>query len=238
MYSSEFCELINHPAWENEFVGYGNPDADILIIGQEAACPEGTDDWRKYYQHNCEQWKETVEKMLFAKEFNGIGEYRFPEFFNPSFPFKWQKSSPKKGVGLSGSTWYWYQRLINELYPEQCIASVGRINFFEKAFITELNGQTRVNQQVKLDDLEGNIRHRFDIMRLTSPFWSHFKVVLFLCGPYAKAINIKQFPSDKSKELYSSIFGEAVPFYYSQFSGRTNPMKFIREEAHNIKNEL
>lgn len=238
MYSSEFCELINHPAWENEFVGYGNPNADILIIGQEAACPEGEEDWEKFYQHNCEQWKETVNKMLFAKEFDGSGEYRFPEFFNPLFPFKWQKSSPKNGVGLSGSTWYWYQRLINELYPDLFRASAGRINFFEKVFITELNGQTRVNQKVKLDDLEGNIRHRFDIMRLTSSFWSHFKVILFLCGPYSKAINIKQFPSKESTELYSAIFGEAVPFFYSQFSGRTNPLKFIREQTQNIMNEL
>ena len=37
MFRKEFVDLVNHCNWRDKFIGYGNPDADILIIGQEVA---------------------------------------------------------------------------------------------------------------------------------------------------------------------------------------------------------
>ena len=44
----EFTKLVNSNEWENQFIGYGNPNSEILIIGQEAGLAEGTDDWKKF----------------------------------------------------------------------------------------------------------------------------------------------------------------------------------------------
>lgn len=62
------------------------------------------------------------------------------------------------------------------------------IDFFENAFITELNGQTRLNSKSEKQDVELNIRHRFDLMRASTPFWKHFKIVVLACGSYADAM--------------------------------------------------
>lgn len=62
-YIKEFKDLLDNPQWENEFVGYGNPNAKILIIGKEAAAEQGSIDWEKFYAHNHEQWKDTIKTL-------------------------------------------------------------------------------------------------------------------------------------------------------------------------------
>lgn len=63
MYRKEFIDLVNHCNWRDKFIGYGNPDSDILIIGQEvahdeesgnqeAAHDEEQDDCTKFYTKN------------------------------------------------------------------------------------------------------------------------------------------------------------------------------------------
>ena len=49
------------------FIGYGKPDADILIVGKECAFPEGSKDWKLFYEPNFAQWKESFEGHGFAR---------------------------------------------------------------------------------------------------------------------------------------------------------------------------
>ena len=183
-----------------EFVGYGNPDSEILIIGQEATHKEGDADWKKFYTPNCEQWQKTLKEGYSAKMWDGIGEYKFPEYFNPRFPFRDQLYKIQKrdkdgkplgdtsqGIGVS-ATWYWYQTIIDAVYPHQ-----GQyIDFFDHCFITELSNLTRPHSsnasKKEREERDMSIGKRFDLMKQTSDFWSHFKIVIFACGHYADAL--------------------------------------------------
>ena len=242
MYRQEFVDLVNHSNWRDKFIGYGNPDADILIIGQEAADDKESKNYKEFYAPNQSQWKVTIENNCLPQT----------EKFVPSFPFKTQKATIRSGDGNSGATWYWYQRLHDQIYPDAKDPN-GNINFFERIFITELNDKPRKNHRVKQENVESQIAKRFDIMRETKSFWSHFKVVLFLCGSYSEAIDVDSAreilatnPGDESAskkiELFESIFGQAIPFYGPQFSGRDrhhiHPKAWIEKYAGDVRKAL
>ena len=242
MNKNKFVELVNHSCWKDEFIGYGNPYADILIIGQEAADDKESKNYKEFYAPNQSQWKETIENNCLPQT----------EKFVPSFPFKTQKATIRSGDGNSGATWYWYQRLHDQIYPDSKDPN-GNINFFERIFITELNGEPRKNHKDKQENVESQIAKRFDIMSETKPFWSHFKVVLFLCGSYSAAIDVVSAqtilatnPGDESArkkiELFESIFGQAIPFYGPQFSGRDrhhiHPKAWIEKYADDVRKAL
>ena len=255
MYSKEFVDLVNHSNWRDKFIGYGNPDADILIIGQEAADDKESKNYKEFYAPNQSQWKVTIENNCLPQT---VYEepYEFPKFV-PSFPFKTQKATIRSGDGNSGATWYWYQRLHDQIYPDAKDPN-GNINFFERIFITELNGEPRKNHKDKQENIKSQIAKRFDIMRETKSFWSHFKVVLFLCGSYSEAIDVDSAreilatnPGDESAskkasekiELFESIFGhQAIPFYGPQFSGRDrhhiHPKAWIEKYAGDVRKAL
>ena len=57
MYNDAFETLVRNPKWKKRFIGYGNPDGDILIVGQEAAIQEGSEHWKSFYEPNQEQWE-------------------------------------------------------------------------------------------------------------------------------------------------------------------------------------
>ena len=242
MYSKEFVDLVNHSNWRDKFIGYGNPDAYILIIGQEAADDKESKNYKDFYAPNQSQWKVTIENNCLPQT----------EKFVPSFPFKTQKATIRSGDGNSGATWYWYQRLHDQIYPDAKDPN-GNINFFERIFITELNGEPRKNHKDKQENIKSQIAKRFDIMRETKSFWSHFKVVLFLCGSYSAEIDVVSAqtilatnPGDESArkkiELFESIFGQAIPFYGPQFSGRDrhhiHPKAWIEKYADDVRKAL
>ena len=246
MFRKEFVDLVNHSNWRDKFIGYGNPDADILIIGQEAADDKESKNYKEFYAPNQSQWKVTIENNCLPQT----------EKFVPSFPFKTQKATIRSGDGYSGATWYWYQRLHDQIYPDAKDPN-GNINFFERIFITELNGEPRKNHKDKQENIKSQIAKRFDIMRETKSFWSHFKVVLFLCGSYSEAIDVDSAreilatnPGDESAskkasekiELFESIFGQAIPFYGPQFSGRDrhhiHPKAWIEKYADYVRKAL
>lgn len=223
-YIKEFKDLLDNPQWENEFVGYGNPNAKILIVGKEAALKQGSTGWENFYKPNHAQWKDTIKNNLTWKHWDGKSEYKFPEFFNPQYPFYKQ---PFKCNGKNGTsaTWYWYQRLMdNIITPKE--TGERYIDFFENAFITELNGQTRLNSKSEKQNVKLNIRHRFDLMRASAPFWKHFKIVILACGRYADALK-------ENENLRKEIFGDAHTFFTGQLS-----MNKAKENVQNITEEI
>ena len=219
-YSKEFREIVNHPSWKDEFIGYGNPNASILIIGQEVALKSESEDWKKFYVPNQFQWLETINKEYTYKngyESNG-SNYDFPAFFNPAFPYYKQKffrltKSSKTKEGTS-PTYYNYQKLINAIVPhvQETDPQLGKIvDFFKYSFVTELNSEYRTNHTYVQPSIRKNIATRFDLMMATRSFWSGFRNVILACGSYADAIK-------KDENLKKAIFGEANVIYTRQLS--------------------
>ena len=200
------------------FIGYGNPDARLLIVGKECASPEGSEEWKKFYMPNFIHWKESFEGHGFG--FNsGKIPYDFDNGnFHPIFPFYQQRNKirRKEGENATSATYYYYQRLVDKIrrLANPNYKSPEHIDFFESCFITELNDISRLNdknlKKREHEEIEQHIRERFDWMRRTN-YFNQFKVVILACGPYAKAIN-------NDEKLKTDLFGKAYVVHCHQLS--------------------
>lgn len=203
--------MKSHP-----FIGYGNPDANILIVGKECAFSENSDVWNKFYKPNFIQWKESFEGHGFSYT-SGNEPYDFGHGnFHPIFPFFEQRNKRGKNKGDTSATYYYYQRLIDMVRAGSATQyeKFPNIDFFKDCFITELNDICRPNDnglsKVQHVEIENHIRERFDWMRRTN-FFNQFKVVILACGPYANAIK-------RDEKLKTDLFGEAFVVYCHQLS--------------------
>ena len=200
------------------FIGYGNPNADILIVGKECA-EEDKERQEKFYTHNFEQWEESLHGHGFGYRCGGE-PYNFESGnFHPIYPFykqlnKIDRSGDK--IGKTNSTYYYYQKFIDKLRARNVdnYTPSTHVDFFKDCFITELNDICRRNnkglKKDKRQETEEHIRDRFDWMRGTN-FFNQFKVVILACGPYAGAIK-------KDECLKIDLFGDAEVYYCNQLS--------------------
>lgn len=216
-------EMGKHP-----FIGYGNPDARILIIGKECAIednrkegdskksakPNSSEDWRKFIEPNFRHWLASFEGRGFGFR-NGGEPYDFESGnfhpINPSFKLENKRQTKDIKIGRPSATWYNYQRLIDKIRERK---KSDIVNFFDDCFITELNDICRPNDnnltKIERDEIRQHIQERFDWMRKTH-FFKQFKVVILACGPYADAIK-------KDAILEKDLFGDAKVFYSKQLS--------------------
>lgn len=212
------------------YIGYGNPNAKILIIGKECAsynpndrgcisCKNNNDceeykNYKEFYEKNFEQWYATIFEGHPCSCKSGENPYDFEsKNFHPRYPFFRQENKIRqkgKEKGTS-STYYWYQHLVDEIFGR---GKSEYINFFKDCFITELSDICRPNNKnISIEqgkETEDSIRNRFDWMRKTN-FFNQFKVVILACGPYATAIK-------EDDKLRFELFGNARIFYCNQLS--------------------
>ncbi|MBR3798815.1 MAG: hypothetical protein IKK36_07870 [Bacteroidales bacterium] len=201
------------------FIGYGNPDAKILIVGKECTAEEGSDNWKKFYAPNFNQWKKSFEGHGFDFK-SGIEPYDFEHGnfhpINPYYRLENKKQSKNKEVGRPSATYYYYQRLIDKIraWNGKEYKKSDYIDFFNDCFITELNNICRPNdsglKKPEHEKIEESIRKRFNWMRKTN-FFNQFKVVILACGPYSGAIK-------KDEKLCTELFGNAHIVYCHQLS--------------------
>lgn len=205
------------------FIGYGNPDADILIVGQECG-EEDKERLEKFVTHNFHQWSESFNGHGFGykpKDYI-VPYYDFEHgYFHPINPFyrlKNKKQTGKREVGRAPSTYYWYQRLIDKIRAKNIHITDSQkspiIDFFNDSFITELSDICRYGRKDlskdEHEEIRKHIEERFDWMRRTN-FFNQFKIVILACGPYAKAIK-------KDEILRKELFGDAKVYYCNQLS--------------------
>lgn len=222
-YNDGFKSVLNNKLWNEKraFIGYGNPNARILIIGKECGISQSDAAYSNEYIKNFTLWKNRDE----SKSFDSVTRWVERDtcdwsIFDPIAPYKdqyfkysWQKLSQNGKVEYdnfgTNRTWFNYQKLINyyrilgegELKPNFL-----RVDFFRDCFITELSELCRPNNR-HLDAeqrkaVELSIRNRFDMMHTTSSFWSQFSTVILACGPYSEALQ-------NDRMLRKSIFGNA-----------------------------
>lgn len=221
--TSTLNALLNNKVWKEKkaFIGYGNPDARILIIGKECAYRQGDDGYRNEYVRNFDMWQNHDKNKTYDSVNTWVERDTCDwSIFDPIAPFKGQyfkcrrtKTDEQDRITYdnfgTSKTWYNYQKLINfyrDMHKGCYLPNQTRIDFFKDCFITELSEICRPNNKrlnvMQRKEVEDNIRERFDLMRETSSFWSHFDTVVLACGPYSKALR-------ERPELRTSIFGNA-----------------------------
>lgn len=202
-------------AKEEAFIGYGNPAAQILIVGQEMTWRKDSDqlkEYNAYCKRNIFDWKKNLEQ----EEVTIQGDIQHPEDgvtteaferFNPLYPhylrfnkrlYIRNKDWHTSNYGAS-STWIHYQQLIDIIFKRPAPKI---IDFVKDCFITELSKETRPHNIELAEDLsreelkteksrqakatEKSIADRCPL--LNEPFFQDFPIIVLACGQYASKI--------------------------------------------------
>lgn len=202
MYKESFKNLVKY-AFENSkniktnktnpyYIGFGNPNSDVLILGQEKAISE--DNSEQILAESIDnpiQWNKIIENNI--SDIN----YRFYDdlsFKNPLHPYS--------GKPKNGNTWNYYQKLLKLIYPnlEDTINS-----FLLKSFISEINHQVSKRQLGKQNDIKRDTVNNH-------PYFKEFKVVILAFGKYLDKEDIEKTLNVKYKEDLSKPYQRFVIF--------------------------
>lgn len=169
-----FTEMLKQAKEQNfGYIGKGNIEAKILIIGKEIATPETDTETLNEYNGNLAQWERDIDKDLWDIPLRDRSKY------SPVCPYKGQYMRLDDGLGNWGTskTWLNYQKLHNYIFG----TSYDRINFHKNFFITELNDNpSPKTQNAKTDNLE----ERKHFIKNSEYFQSFSIVVLAGLGYY------------------------------------------------------
>lgn len=155
-----FKEFVDLCVSNNRYVGLGNPNAPILIIGKEPYTKEGNIDE-----------KSNAEEMM-SHIINGTLE-------NVYKPYKVTKDNTYLYKNWGNCTWSNYQNLIDLVFKGEK-SSEKQIDFLVNAFTTEMNDIPSRNSQ-SAD--KSKIPSR-KLLFKNSDFIQSFPVVILACGHY------------------------------------------------------
>jgi len=173
----------------NTFLGTGNPNAKILIVGKEVATNlESSDslekqnsistinnalDWNKNVLNNVNQ--ENIKPWLFNEQLDLANVDN-----NPLFAFK---GSIKK---YTSDTWKKYQKLYDIIFKGEINRNNElELDFQKQFFITEMSElpSKTTGKAIKNSDFEQKLQHRKDTF-FKSKFIQDFPIVVLACSNY------------------------------------------------------
>lgn len=181
-YSKLFIETVQNAFHTNTFVGFGNPESKILLIGKEPSKSPREEDQAKIYEktilNNAKDWLYNINNSDIAipdcKDDLNIS------LFNPLIPFKGMMLCQQK----VGHTWRKYQKLHDYLFN----ASSEYYNFHEDFFISELNDKP---SNTSKDANKESIPSRISFIK-HSAYFQNFKIVILACGPYLNTTLVEE----------------------------------------------
>lgn len=163
------------------YIGSGNPNSQILIVGKEVATDieEGIHKELEQinletFNNNCTSWIQNIKSLVMPTDI-------------PNWSFDSKENNPIhafKGVEIKkeGHTWRKYQKLNNFIFEKE---TQNVINFQDDFFITEMSilpSKTTAKAQKKADFLEKLSLRKETFFR--SEFIQDFSVVILACGNY------------------------------------------------------
>lgn len=154
-FKDSFKKIVKSCLESKAYLGSGNPNAEILVVGQESA-NETPEPW---YIANASDWNNIIAD---GKEFITHGSAK-------KFP--------------AGHTWSKYQKLHDYVYPEYY--SGGNVNFEERIFTTEMsdNPAKRNSLAKKNGAFVADLLNRKTTF-FREDFIQDFSVVVLACSGY------------------------------------------------------
>lgn len=200
-YSKEFKALIN--STHEEYIGHGNPNANILFIGQEGASDpyapigaDGRNDYMRSLKGNREDWSRNIQEEIW---YGNLGESCTPDTlknFNPLYPYKGQKFQVRTGSEESGNlkgtkgtarTWYNYQKLINRIFElfsaeRKPMTKEDDIDFHRYSFHSDMSAVALKKHSAKNEAGKKSVVERKSL--LSSVFFHNFPIVIAAVGHF------------------------------------------------------
>jgi len=216
-YSPEFIEAIKLAKEKGLFLGTGNPNANILFLGKEAAIDK---------EKSAQQHEREFLKNIADWDYNNSTNNQFTHIdnwitspspiFNSLYPYKGQRNTinRKKTVqnqiiynGGTSKTWYNYQKIIDAIYFNNIPSNL--INFHEYAFCSELNQETgRYSNDIPKNKRANSIEKRKELF--DKPFFKEFPITIVAVGHYVRDFDIDL------QDIFKKTFHEALSQEHSQ----------------------
>ena len=198
MYTEKFKQVVQYCKQNNLFVGYGNPNGKVLVIGKEAAhvAKEDLADHlekkkEELLQSNVAQW----EHILSTGEVPNYDGERPISDENPLYAYGNQfnkKDIRKEGKPYNGGTsdtYTKYEKLYEQLFLQG--EKLKKINFQKEFFITELSDYP-TKESYNDKEIEAlrqqSIEERKPLFAL--PFFKDFPIVIVAAGDYPSRYQI------------------------------------------------
>lgn len=202
-YPKEFVNLLAEKK-EECLIGWGNPNAKILVVGKESAIHniEGKKQYELEILQNHIQWninikEKTSQEDIVPFQFDESGDHILNAgdiSYNPLYPYKGQEFNVRRefrnneGIRVTGkkgtsSTWYNYQRLCNLILGREVSPKMN--DFFKHFFTTELSTATaKYSHDADIIARAHSIRNRKKF--LCHPFYQRFPIVILAVGHYPR----------------------------------------------------
>lgn len=196
-YSLEFKNAVNYCSDQNLFLGFGNPNGNVLLIGKEQAFDHihepGTQEFFNEILQNRQRENEiNITAWKYNLENNFIPEWQnMPVgLTNPLYAWGSQLNLANKfknGIGNSGTsnTYLKYQKLHQYLNNQK--AKPEKISFQKDFFLTELNEiatkYSYAGKELKKIRNE-SIETRKNLLRMN--FFKNFSITIIAAGHYPR----------------------------------------------------
>ena len=202
-YTDSFNEIVSkvndkQNSLYGQYLGTGNPNSKILILGKECAINKNTHQCQ--YEHeilnNFINWKHNVDNNISIQNADKDELWKTSKHVpvNPLYPYRGQffKRDRNNNYGTS-ATWYNYQKLLNKILQDLNIPvpedKQNKIFFHEYCFLSELNSETaKYSKDVESIGRETSIGIRK--LLFTEVFYQHFPIVIVATGHYPREYDI------------------------------------------------
>lgn len=235
MYPQSFKDLLKGQ-YPNNYIGQGNPSAQILIIAKECTNTNDTE-YKELITDNFLDWQKERTPEQIPDWFDCGCDW---QQYHPLQPFKGQRMliDRKNNHGIN-ATFYAYQKFINELLPtEKRVARGEKLNLFDYFFITELSTNCKKYSGKREDTTAQSIQERLldDNAILRQPFFQQFPIIILACFRYydmygmdiQKLFNTQFIPPTKNISKHEfinkhiSADGKRLLLHTNHFSMRSN----------------
>jgi len=243
-YPKEFVNLLAEKQ-EECLIGWGNPNAKILVVGKESAIHniEGKKQYELEILQNHIQWninikEKTSQEDIVPFQFDESGDHILNAgdiTYNPLYPYKGQEFNVRRefrnnegivyrvtGKKGTSSTWYNYQRLCNLILGREVSPKMN--DFFKHFFTTELSTATaKYSRDADMIARAHSIRNRKRF--LCHPFYQRFPIVILAVGHYPMEHGI--IIEDIFKTKYEGKPHDIGRFWYNVHNSATNIPKLL-----------
>lgn len=210
-YPKEFENLLE--STEENLIGWGNPNAKILVVGKESAIAKGKSSkadkqYEKEIIGNRDLWRkkelrisqDDIVPYIFNESGSEILNYD-KTTYNPLYPYKGQEcrvrrvfknedGSIKKIIGEKGTslTWYNYQCLCDYIREQPIIKN--KVNDFHKYFFTtELSDEAGMtSSDPNPDKRKRSIENRKLLFK--NDFFKSFPIIILAAGNYPERFGV------------------------------------------------
>jgi len=242
-YQEFFVKTVLECEKTETYIGTGNPNSKILIVGKETATDienkANLDELYVRFQRenlqdfneNAFKWNLNIKNNVEVNSIpNWIGGKDSPLSSNPLFPFK--SLHPKINKLKEGHTWSKYQKLHDSIFLNNLSSTKEKeIDFHNNFFLTEMNSSPA---KFTKDANKSGIPSRKQFFK-ENEFFQNFPVIILACSNYISGNEIENI----FNVSFDKQCGDGKQLFWTHYnSDRTKLVIHTRQLSTNVSDNL